>query len=146
MSAFYEFFASGGMVRAGPGRGWRCLFANKLRCGPGRKGPAQSNRVFRCHDNAPPLPGTSPHRCPDQWHSPFAWRVRGARIDAIYSRRRIATYSESNGRRSIRALNRRMKRLTDQTDERPWQLQPSRCHLSQASGIRCNQLRWHRFP
>lgn len=26
--AFYEFFAGGGMVRAGLGEGWRCLFAN----------------------------------------------------------------------------------------------------------------------
>ena len=25
---FYEFFAGGGMVRAGLGPGWRCLFAN----------------------------------------------------------------------------------------------------------------------
>ncbi len=25
---FYEFFAGGGMARAGLGRGWRCLFAN----------------------------------------------------------------------------------------------------------------------
>ncbi len=25
---FYEFFAGGGMVRAGLGAGWRCLFAN----------------------------------------------------------------------------------------------------------------------
>jgi DNA (cytosine-5)-methyltransferase 1 len=28
MPDFYEFFAGGGMVRAGLGRGWRCLFAN----------------------------------------------------------------------------------------------------------------------
>lgn len=28
MRDFYEFFAGGGMVRAGLGRGWRCLFAN----------------------------------------------------------------------------------------------------------------------
>ena len=28
MNAFYEFFAGGGMVRAGLGLGWRCLFAN----------------------------------------------------------------------------------------------------------------------
>lgn len=27
-STFYEFFAGGGMVRAGLGEGWRCLFAN----------------------------------------------------------------------------------------------------------------------
>jgi DNA (cytosine-5)-methyltransferase 1 len=27
---FYEFFAGGGMVRAGLGTGWRCLFANDL--------------------------------------------------------------------------------------------------------------------
>ncbi|PPD02266.1 MAG: DNA (cytosine-5-)-methyltransferase, partial [Methylocystis sp.] len=26
--AFYEFFAGGGMARAGLGDGWRCLFAN----------------------------------------------------------------------------------------------------------------------
>ncbi|MDP2765529.1 MAG: hypothetical protein Q8O54_11920, partial [Brevundimonas sp.] len=25
---YYEFFAGGGMVRAGLGEGWRCLFAN----------------------------------------------------------------------------------------------------------------------
>ena len=25
---FYEFFAGGGMARAGLGEGWRCLFAN----------------------------------------------------------------------------------------------------------------------
>lgn len=28
MLSFYEFFAGGGMVRAGLGLGWRCLFAN----------------------------------------------------------------------------------------------------------------------
>lgn len=28
MANFYEFFAGGGMVRAGLGSGWRCLFAN----------------------------------------------------------------------------------------------------------------------
>lgn len=28
MRDFYEFFAGGGMVRAGLGHGWRCLFAN----------------------------------------------------------------------------------------------------------------------
>src|ERR1700730_5088446 len=28
MSSFYEFFAGGGMVRAGLGGGWSCLFAN----------------------------------------------------------------------------------------------------------------------
>jgi DNA (cytosine-5)-methyltransferase 1 len=28
MSSYYEFFAGGGMVRAGLGQGWRCLFAN----------------------------------------------------------------------------------------------------------------------
>ena len=27
-AGFYEFFAGGGMVRAGLGEGWRCLFAN----------------------------------------------------------------------------------------------------------------------
>ena len=28
MNTFYEFFAGGGMARAGLGAGWRCLFAN----------------------------------------------------------------------------------------------------------------------
>ncbi|AGW12822.1 DNA cytosine methyltransferase [Megalodesulfovibrio gigas] len=28
MGSFYEFFAGGGMARAGLGHGWRCLFAN----------------------------------------------------------------------------------------------------------------------
>lgn len=28
MPSFYEFFAGGGMVRAGLGKGWQCLFAN----------------------------------------------------------------------------------------------------------------------
>lgn len=28
MASFYEFFAGGGMARAGLGQGWRCLFAN----------------------------------------------------------------------------------------------------------------------
>ena len=28
MSEFYEFFAGGGMARAGLGAGWTCLFAN----------------------------------------------------------------------------------------------------------------------
>ena len=27
---FYEFFAGGGMARAGLGHGWRCLFANDI--------------------------------------------------------------------------------------------------------------------
>ncbi len=35
MPSFYEFFAGGGMVRAGLGPGWRCLFANDFN---GRKG------------------------------------------------------------------------------------------------------------
>ena len=30
MSGFYEFFAGGGMVRAGLGSGWSCLFANDI--------------------------------------------------------------------------------------------------------------------
>lgn len=30
MATYYEFFAGGGMVRAGLGTGWRCLFANDL--------------------------------------------------------------------------------------------------------------------
>ncbi|MBF0251310.1 MAG: DNA cytosine methyltransferase [Alphaproteobacteria bacterium] len=30
MRGFYEFFAGGGMARAGIGAGWRCLFANDL--------------------------------------------------------------------------------------------------------------------
>ena len=30
MPDFYEFFAGGGMVRAGLGGGWRCLFANDV--------------------------------------------------------------------------------------------------------------------
>jgi site-specific DNA-cytosine methylase len=28
MPSFYEFFAGGGMARAGLGKGWTCLFAN----------------------------------------------------------------------------------------------------------------------
>lgn len=28
MASFYEFFAGGGMARAGLGKGWKCLFAN----------------------------------------------------------------------------------------------------------------------
>lgn len=31
--SFYEFFAGGGMVRAGLGEGWRCLFANDFDAG-----------------------------------------------------------------------------------------------------------------
>lgn len=27
---FYEFFAGGGMARAGLGAGWECLFANDI--------------------------------------------------------------------------------------------------------------------
>ncbi|MCU7933920.1 MAG: DNA cytosine methyltransferase [Candidatus Thiodiazotropha sp. (ex Dulcina madagascariensis)] len=30
MHTFYEFFAGGGMARAGLGRGWKCLFANDI--------------------------------------------------------------------------------------------------------------------
>src|ERR1017187_1484903 len=30
MPAFYEFFAGGGMARAGLGNGWVCLFANDI--------------------------------------------------------------------------------------------------------------------
>lgn len=30
MPSFYEFFAGGGMARAGLGRGWTCLFANDI--------------------------------------------------------------------------------------------------------------------
>lgn len=33
---FYEFFAGGGMVRAGLGDGWRCLFANDIDAGKGQ--------------------------------------------------------------------------------------------------------------
>ena len=30
MPTFYEFFAGGGMARAGLGEGWSCLFANDV--------------------------------------------------------------------------------------------------------------------
>lgn len=30
MALFYEFFAGGGMARAGLGKGWRCVFANDI--------------------------------------------------------------------------------------------------------------------
>lgn len=30
MPTFYEFFAGGGMARAGLGRGWECLLANDI--------------------------------------------------------------------------------------------------------------------
>ena len=30
MPSFYEFFAGGGMARAGLGKGWKCLFANDI--------------------------------------------------------------------------------------------------------------------
>lgn len=33
MPSFYEFFAGGGMARAGLGEGWRCLFANDIDAG-----------------------------------------------------------------------------------------------------------------
>jgi DNA (cytosine-5)-methyltransferase 1 len=36
MAGFYEFFAGGGMVRAGLGARWRCLFANDIDAGKGR--------------------------------------------------------------------------------------------------------------
>ena len=36
MADFYEFFAGGGMVRAGLGPRWRCLFANDIDAGKGR--------------------------------------------------------------------------------------------------------------
>lgn len=36
MPSFYEFFAGGGMVRAGLGEGWTCLFANDFDARKGR--------------------------------------------------------------------------------------------------------------
>ena len=30
VNTFYEFFAGGGMARAGLGEKWRCLFANEI--------------------------------------------------------------------------------------------------------------------
>jgi DNA (cytosine-5)-methyltransferase 1 len=30
MPSFYEFFAGGGMARAGLGKAWECLFANDI--------------------------------------------------------------------------------------------------------------------
>ena len=30
MPSFYEFFAGGGMARAGLGKAWTCLFANEF--------------------------------------------------------------------------------------------------------------------
>ncbi|MFJ6025783.1 DNA cytosine methyltransferase [Brevundimonas sp. NPDC092305] len=39
--AFYEFFAGGGMVRAGLGDGWRCLFANDIN--PGKAAAYREN-------------------------------------------------------------------------------------------------------
>ncbi len=36
MASFYEFFAGGGMARAGLGEGWTCLFANDLDARKGR--------------------------------------------------------------------------------------------------------------
>jgi DNA (cytosine-5)-methyltransferase 1 len=39
--AFYEFFCGGGMVRAGLGEGWRCLFANDI--DPGKAASWRAN-------------------------------------------------------------------------------------------------------
>jgi hypothetical protein len=41
---YYEFFAGGGMARAGLGPGWRCLFANdKKKKEQKRKGGIKEN-------------------------------------------------------------------------------------------------------
>ena len=50
---FYEFFAGGGMARAGLGHGWRCLFANDF--------DAKKSAAYRANWGAAEL---SPH---DVW-------------------------------------------------------------------------------
>ncbi len=61
---FYEFFAGGGMVRAGLGEGWRCLFANDIDPAKGRAYRANwGEDDFRLGDIgtvlADDLPGTA---------------------------------------------------------------------------------------
>lgn len=59
---FYEFFAGGGMARAGLGEGWRCLFANDIDPKKGRSYTQNwGDAEFRLGDifalNASDLPG-----------------------------------------------------------------------------------------
>ena len=59
---FYEFFAGGGMARAGLGEGWRCLFANDIDPKKGRSYTQNwGDAEFRLGDifalNAADLPG-----------------------------------------------------------------------------------------
>lgn len=64
---FYEFFAGGGMVRAGLGDGWRCLFANDFDAGKAAAYRANWDRaapsVLTCGDiravDARDLPGVA---------------------------------------------------------------------------------------
>ena len=65
MSGFYEFFAGGGMVRAGLGPGWSCLFANDI---DPKKGRQLRPELGRC--------GVSPLGCIRIDYGGSAWERR----------------------------------------------------------------------
>jgi DNA (cytosine-5)-methyltransferase 1 len=65
MPDFYEFFAGGGMVRAGLGPGWRCLFANDF--------DAKKSRSYRENWGSAELKIWHGHRSPARislWRAP----------------------------------------------------------------------------
>ena len=67
---FYEFFAGGGMVRAGLGEGWRCLFANDIDPAKGQAYRANwGEDDFRLGDIGRVGPGALPGTADLMWGS-----------------------------------------------------------------------------
>jgi DNA (cytosine-5)-methyltransferase 1 len=70
MPSYYEFFAGGGMVRAGLGQGWKCLLANDI--DPAKAASYQKNwgaGAFRLGDIAALKPADLPGRADLAWGS-----------------------------------------------------------------------------
>jgi DNA (cytosine-5)-methyltransferase 1 len=70
MPGYYEFFAGGGMVRAGLGPGWDCLLANDIEAAKGRAYQANWGAdEFVLRDIASLQPGDLPGRADLAWGS-----------------------------------------------------------------------------
>ena len=68
MPTFYEFFAGGGMARAGLGDGWSCLFANDI---DAKKGASYSANWGDVHLKVDDVSKIAPSQLPG--HADLAW-------------------------------------------------------------------------
>ncbi len=77
MPDFYEFFAGGGMARAGLGKGWNCLFANDIDAKKGASYATNWGRERLEIRNVGELETTDLPGCADlAWRATiWAWRV-----------------------------------------------------------------------